>query len=319
MVQLIVGKKGKGKTKQLLDKVNAEIKTANGSIVYIDKSSKHMYELNNKIRLIDASTYPLKNSDEFIGFICGIISQDHDIEQMYLDSFLKVAKLEGEDITECIGQLENICKLYDITFVLSECVRTSSTRFFRKEEFRSELEKLSDHPIIDSIVESEKIGPAKAHDLMVIAPATANTVSKLANGIYDGSVTLAAKAMLRNERPVLIGMSTNDFIGASGANLLRLKPCIEVEDGGMKVGKKFRGKLGDVLEDYVATRLKGRVDLDLTRVFITHSGIAQGHIDRVRRKVEEYADFKEILVTRAGCTVSNHCGPNTLGVLFLTE
>ena len=111
MVQLIV--------KQLLDKVNAEIKTANGSIVYIDKSSKHMYELNNKIRLIDASTYPLKNSDEFIGFICGIISQDHDIEQMYLDSFLKVAKLEGEDITECIGQLENICKLYDITFVLS--------------------------------------------------------------------------------------------------------------------------------------------------------------------------------------------------------
>lgn len=77
-----------------MDKVNAEIKTANGSIVYIDKSSKHMYELNNKIRLIDASTYPLKNSDEFIGFICGIISQDHDIEQMYLDSFLKVAKLE---------------------------------------------------------------------------------------------------------------------------------------------------------------------------------------------------------------------------------
>ncbi len=91
MVQLIVGKKGKGKTKQLLDKVNAEIKTASGSIVYIDKSSKHMYELNNKIRLIDASTYPLKNSDEFIGFICGIISQDHDIEQMYLDSFLKVS------------------------------------------------------------------------------------------------------------------------------------------------------------------------------------------------------------------------------------
>ena len=108
-------------------------------------------------------------------------------------------------------------------------------------------------------------------------------------------------------------------VTALGANLLRLKPCIEVEDGGMKVGKKFRGKLGDVLEDYVATRLKGRMDLDLTRVFITHSGIAQEHIDRVRRKMEEYADFKEILVTRAGCTVSNHCGPNTLGVLFLTE
>ena len=71
MVQLIVGKKGKGKTKQLLDKVNAEVKTANGNIVYIDKSTKHMFELNNKVRLISATDYPLKNSDEFIGFICG--------------------------------------------------------------------------------------------------------------------------------------------------------------------------------------------------------------------------------------------------------
>ena len=128
MVQLIVGKKGKGKTKQLLDKVNAEVKTANGNIVYIDKSTKHMFELNNKVRLISATDYPLKNSDEFIGFICGIISQDHDLEVMYLDhdlasvyldSFLKVAKLEGEDITDCVEQLEGIGKQYNITFVLS--------------------------------------------------------------------------------------------------------------------------------------------------------------------------------------------------------
>ena len=72
MVQLIVGKKGKGKTKYLLDKVNTAIQDAHGSIVYLDKSSKHMYELNNKIRLIDVSAFPLRNSDEFIGFICGI-------------------------------------------------------------------------------------------------------------------------------------------------------------------------------------------------------------------------------------------------------
>ena len=74
MVQLIMGKKGKGKTKHLLDKVNSEIKTVNGSIVYLDKSSKHMYELNNKVRLIDCTNFPLKNSDEFVGFICGIVS-----------------------------------------------------------------------------------------------------------------------------------------------------------------------------------------------------------------------------------------------------
>ncbi len=119
MVQMIIGKKGKGKTKQLLDKVNTSIKTANGNIVYIDKSSKHMLELNNKIRLIDASGYGLKNSDEFIGFILGIISQDHDLEEMYLDSFLKVAKLEDADITATIKELNSISKAFNVNFILS--------------------------------------------------------------------------------------------------------------------------------------------------------------------------------------------------------
>ena len=118
MVQLIVGKKGKGKTK-LLDKVNAEVKTANGNIVYIDKSTKHMFELNNKVRLISATDYPLKNSDEFIGFICGIVSQDHDLEAMYLDSFLKLAGLEGEDITATLAELDQISTKYHVNFVLS--------------------------------------------------------------------------------------------------------------------------------------------------------------------------------------------------------
>ena len=88
MVQLIVGQKGKGKTKHLLDKVNNEVQNVSGNIVYLDKSTKHMYELNNKVRLIDVSTYMLSDSDEFVGFICGIISQDHDLQQMYFDSFL---------------------------------------------------------------------------------------------------------------------------------------------------------------------------------------------------------------------------------------
>ena len=99
MVELIVGKKGKGKTKVLLDKVNGAVKDASGSIVYLDKSTKHMYELNNKVRLIDVSGFPVKNADEFVGFICGILSQDHDLEQVYLDSFLTTAKLEGKDAT----------------------------------------------------------------------------------------------------------------------------------------------------------------------------------------------------------------------------
>ena len=94
MVQLIVGNKGKGKTKQLLDKVNNEIKEISGNIVYLDKSTKHMYELNNKVRLIDVSQFMVENSGEFLGFVCGIISQDHDLQQMYFDSFLRIACLE---------------------------------------------------------------------------------------------------------------------------------------------------------------------------------------------------------------------------------
>ena len=119
MVQMIIGNKGKGKTKQLLDRANSSVKTANGNIVYIDKSSKHMLELNNKIRLIDASSFGLRNSDEFIGFILGIISQDHDLEEMYLDSFLKVAHLEGKDISATIQELDKIGKIFGLTFILS--------------------------------------------------------------------------------------------------------------------------------------------------------------------------------------------------------
>jgi len=119
MVELIVGKKGKGKTKVLLDRVNGAIKEANGSIVYLDKSAKHMYELNNKVRLIDVSGFPIKNGDEFVGFICGIISQDNDLEQIYLDSFLTTAKLEGQDVTSTLEQLVAIGESYGITFVIS--------------------------------------------------------------------------------------------------------------------------------------------------------------------------------------------------------
>ena len=119
MVELIVGKKGKGKTKVLLDKVNGAVKDANGSIVYLDKSTKHMYELNNKVRLIDVSGFPVKNADEFVGFICGILSQDHDLEQIYLDSFLKVAKLEGKDVTSTLEQLESIGTQFNVTFIIS--------------------------------------------------------------------------------------------------------------------------------------------------------------------------------------------------------
>jgi len=110
-------------------------------------------------------------------------------------------------------------------------------------------------------------------------------------------------------------------IAALGANILNLKPCIEVNniEGKMGVGKKYRGNLGTVLQRYVRDKLQDRTDLDLKRIFITHSGISQELVDLVRKTVEENANFQEILITRAGCTISSHCGPNTLGILFMTK
>lgn len=119
MVQIIAGLKGEGKTKKLIDMANKEVQSAHGTFVYLDKSSKHMYELDNKIRLINVKEYPIESEDAFIGFISGIISQDYDLEAVYLDSFLKLACLEGEDITSVIDILEKLSVKHDIRFVLS--------------------------------------------------------------------------------------------------------------------------------------------------------------------------------------------------------
>lgn len=106
-----------------------------------------------------------------------------------------------------------------------------------------------------------------------------------------------------------------------GANMLQLKPCIEVDNssGAMGVGKKYRGSLDKALTQYVQDKLEGRTDIRNDRIFITHSGISDERIAMVKKLVEKYGDFKEIFVTRAGCTISSHCGPNTLGVLFMTK
>lgn len=120
MIEIICGEKGKGKTKELLDKVNNSIATAAGNVVYLDKSQKHMYELNNKVRLINVMDYPITDCDEFLGFICGIISQDHDLEEMYLDSFLTIASIETDaDIVKAIEKLDVISEKFKVRFILS--------------------------------------------------------------------------------------------------------------------------------------------------------------------------------------------------------
>ena len=87
--------------------------------MYLDKSTKHMFELNNKIRLIDVPEYMVTDSDEFIGFICGIISQDHDLQKMYFDSFLKIACVEADELEKVIEKIEKISEKFHVDFVIS--------------------------------------------------------------------------------------------------------------------------------------------------------------------------------------------------------
>ena len=109
-------------------------------------------------------------------------------------------------------------------------------------------------------------------------------------------------------------------LAALGANLLSLRPCIEVKDGKMGVGKKYRGTFEKCIMQYVRERLEGRGDINPKRIFITHPPFEyHGLVDEVRREIKKYVQFDEIIETHAGCTVSSHCGPGTLGILFMRK
>lgn len=106
------------------------------------------------------------------------------------------------------------------------------------------------------------------------------------------------------------------MLNAQGAKLLQIKPCIEVIDGRMTVGKKYRGSFDRCLEKYIKDRLCDRKDIDYSRVFVTHSMCSEQTVEKVKETINRYAGFNEVIVTRAGCTISSHCGPNTLGILL---
>lgn len=122
MIEIISGVKGKGKTKILLEKVNEDIKQTNGTIVYLDKNNKHMYELSNRIRLIEVPAYDIENADMFTGFISGIVSQDHDLDKVYLDSFLTIAKIDDSNLERTVNKLQKISDSYKVDFIISASI-----------------------------------------------------------------------------------------------------------------------------------------------------------------------------------------------------
>ena len=108
-------------------------------------------------------------------------------------------------------------------------------------------------------------------------------------------------------------------VAALGANLLKLKPCIEVREGKMGVCKKYRGSFEKCIRQYVKERLDGRTDIAGDLAFITHPACQKNVVDAAMEEAARYGAFDEVIETRAGCTVSCHCGPDTLGILFVRK
>lgn len=119
MLQLIIGEKGKGKTKILLDAANKAAEAVSGNIIFIDKDNSHMYELKNNIRLVNSKDFSISNADEFIGFVSGIISADYDLEEIFIDRMLPVAGIEAADADKVLSRIAAITEAHNIKVTVS--------------------------------------------------------------------------------------------------------------------------------------------------------------------------------------------------------
>lgn len=123
-------------------------------------------------------------------------------------------------IKEAVEQIKYLKeKDFDVQPIFSEIVASSDTRFTKADELREKVEEITEKKVIKTIVEAEPIGPKKLFDALIVCPCTGNTLAKLANGITDSSVTMAVKAHLRNNRPVILAIATNDALGGSAKNI----------------------------------------------------------------------------------------------------
>lgn len=168
------------------------------------------------------------------------------------------------------------------------------------------------------VVDSQNLSTGQGH--VVLEAALAAEAGMEAADIITylhGLIPRVEASFIINRLDYLAKGGRCSTVAMLGANLLKLKPCIDVKEGNMEVTGKFRGSFAKCALEYVRARLKNRDDLELDRIFITHSSTDQEIVEAVRQEIAKYAPFQEILETRAGCTVFSHCGPNTLGILFL--
>ena len=119
MLEIVAGEKGTGKTKVLINKANDAVKIATGNIVYMDKNNKHMYELSNRVRLINIPAFHIDNSIMFLGFLYGVLSQDHALSQIYIDNFFSTSNTDEDELAGIVDTLLRISEEYEVDITLS--------------------------------------------------------------------------------------------------------------------------------------------------------------------------------------------------------
>ena len=170
------------------------------------------------------------------------------------------------------------------------------------------------------VIDSMNLSTGQGHVVMEACKLAKelDDLDKLANTLNELTPRVEASFIL-DRLDYMVKGGRCSMVAALGANLLQLKPCIEVADGKMRVCKKYRGKYVKCLEQYVTDRLKDREDIIYERIFITYTTCTDEGLKVVHEKIGEFGKFTDVIETHAGCTVSCHCGPGTLGVLFIRK
>ena len=119
MIQVIAGKKGSGKTKRLIDLTNTTARDAEHDVIFLDDDNRYMFDVDHKVRFINAEDYHIHNADMFIGFVCGMLSSNYDIGTVFIDAFLKVCHTELQDTEKLVGTLAEVGAKHNVDFVLS--------------------------------------------------------------------------------------------------------------------------------------------------------------------------------------------------------
>ena len=183
----------------------------------------------------------------------------------------------------------------------------------------------------NALIAAKEVGGVYPVDSLNLSTGSGHLVIEAANMAKKGMAAeeiVEKLCQLREKLDVSFVLQTLDYLRkggrcsaltALGANLLQLRPEIEVKDGKMGVGNKYRGKMDKSISDYVKGRLEGRTDLVLDRIFVTHSGVPAEIVADVKEQVKKLQPFAEVIETKAGCTITSHCGPNCLGVLFFKK